>query len=540
MNFNPPIYQEYSFSYETISQPYRQLMSNLLPFRNAIEIANWETTIEAKVHENQGGSMRRLPFQSIRIISLLCILCTLLGCSHTPTCFSADPDNNGTPQKSRFFASMSDIHFDPFYDPTLVDQLIQSEYHNWKTIFSSSSKKGCGTYGADTNYPLLNSALHHAALVAHDAEFVVISGDFLSHHFNEDYYTYSGNENPTALHEFINKTIAFVTMMLTESFPKTPIYPVLGNNDSYCGDYRVQPNAEFLKATTKSWKLFFKDKNNTQAFLESFPAGGYYTVPLPHTSAHRLIALNTIFWSANYENACGNPQDDPGQKELQWLEVQLQQAAANSETVWLVYHIPPGIDTYSTINANFGGDLSKIISFWHPEYTNKFMELMAKYSSMVALSLVGHIHMDNFILVREKMTSNPLSFVHFTPSISPIFGNNSSFELITIDPDSHTFIDYETHYLDLGTASKTVTWKPEYRFSKAYNQPTISTQSLQSIYQRMQKGLGTDRKNYVQYYNVDNTASPKIDDKNWAAYWCSIGNITESQFLSCYNSFGDQ
>ena len=483
--------------------------------------------------------MRTVPRRISLIVSLLC-LCTLVGCSHTPICFPADLSNNGPHTKADSFASLSDIHFDPFYDPALVDTLIQSEYTDWKTIFSNSNDKGCGTFGKDTNYPLLHSALQQAALAAKDANFVIISGDFLSHHFNEDYYTYSGNENPKALHEFINKTIAFLTMMLSESFPDIPIYPVVGNNDSYCGDYQIQPAGEFLQSTTEFWKGFIKDENNTKAFLETFPVGGYYTVLPQGQSTHRLIALNTIFWSFKYKNSCGNQKDDPGQAQLQWLDTQLQQAAAQKEAVWLVYHIPPGVNPYATIHANPTEQLNNIISFWDADYTDAYMDLMKKYSSTIVLSLVGHIHMDNFELVREKMTSHPISYVHFTPSISPIFGNNPGFEFVTYTTDTYTLIDYETHYLDLVGKATGRKWKPEYRFSTAYDQSSINPTSLHAVYQQMQKNLGTDRENYIKYYNVDNSASPKINENNWPVYWCAMGNITESQFLNCYNSFSNQ
>ena len=250
--------------------------------------------------------------------------------------------------------------------------------------------------------------------------------------------------------------------------------------------------------------------------------------------------MNTVFWSFKYNNSCGNQKNDPGTEQLQWLDDQLQQAATQNEKVWLVYHIPPGVNPYATIHANPTEQLNNIISFWDAEYTNGYVELMTKYSSTIALSLVGHIHMDNFELVREKVTSNPVSYVHFTPSISPIFGNNPSVELVTYDSDTYTLVDYETHYVDLGTPSKVAKWKPEYRFSTAYDQPSISTKSLQAVYQRMQKNLGKDRKNYIQYYNVDNTGNPNIQEKNWPVYWCAIGNITESQFRNCYQSFSNQ
>ena len=208
--------------------------------------------------------MRTMRVRTILITSFLSILCTLPGCSQSPISTSVDHANSGTPTKFGSFASISDIHFDPFYDPTLVDTLIQTTYTEWKTVFSSSNIQSYSPYGKDTNYPLLNSALQHAGHIAKDAKFVIISGDFLSHHFNEDYYTHSGNTNPKALHDFINKTIAFVAMMLRESFPNIPIYPVVGNNDSYCGDYQIQPAGNFLKATTESWKGFFKNQGNTK------------------------------------------------------------------------------------------------------------------------------------------------------------------------------------------------------------------------------------------------------------------------------------
>ena len=484
--------------------------------------------------------MRTKRVRTILIVSLLSILCTLQLYSHAAPSTSVDHAKSEPLTKSGSFASLSDIHFDPFYDPALVEKLIQTKYTEWKTVFSSSTIKRYSPYGKDTNYPLLNSALQQAAQVAKDAEFVIISGDFLSHHFNEDFYTHSGSTNPNALHAFINKTIAFVAMMLSESFPNIPIYPVVGNNDSYCGDYQIQPAGEFLKATTGHWNVLLKNQVNTNAFLKTFPVGGYYTVLPQEQSTHRLIALNTIFWSFKYQNSCGNQKDDPGQAQLQWLDTQLQQAAAKKEKVWLVYHIPPGVNPYATIHANPTEQLNNIVSFWDAEYTKGYMDLMKTYSSSIVLSLVGHIHMDNFELVREKVTTNPISYVHFTPSISPIFGNNPGFELVTYDADTFTLVDYETHYLDLDAKTTGRKWKPEYRFSKAYDQTSISPTSLQAIYQQMQKSIGNDRKNYIQYYNVDNTASPKINENNWPVYWCAIGNITESQFRSCYQSVSNQ
>ena len=34
--------------------------------------------------------------------------------------------------------SISDIHFNPFYDPALIPSLIRADYHKWPAIFSRS------------------------------------------------------------------------------------------------------------------------------------------------------------------------------------------------------------------------------------------------------------------------------------------------------------------------------------------------------------------------------------------------------------------
>jgi hypothetical protein len=59
--------------------------------------------------------------------------------------------------------------------------------------------------------------------------------------------------------------------------------------------------------------------------------------------------LATLLRAINYKNACGDQMADPGSDEIKWLEVELQKAAAAKEKVWLVYHIPPGIDVFSTL-----------------------------------------------------------------------------------------------------------------------------------------------------------------------------------------------
>jgi len=140
--------------------------------------------------------------------------------------------------------------------------------------------------------------------------------DWLAHGFSDTYYQYAGNRDPRGLHEFIDKTITFLTQRIREQFPDIPIYPVLGNEDSYCGDYQLEPQGEFLRRTADTWKVLFHNGNNERAFMQTFPTGGYYAVAAPGTPKHRVVVLNTVFFAADYQNKCGNPKDDPAGDQL--------------------------------------------------------------------------------------------------------------------------------------------------------------------------------------------------------------------------------
>lgn len=62
-------------------------------------------------------------------------------------------------QKGGTFVALSDLRFNPFYDPAIVKQQIESEASGWSAIFASSAIKAPGDYSADSSDPLLLSAL---------------------------------------------------------------------------------------------------------------------------------------------------------------------------------------------------------------------------------------------------------------------------------------------------------------------------------------------------------------------------------------------
>ena len=452
----------------------------------------------------------------------------------------AEPGKTGRSEASTgVVVSLSDIHFNPFYDPSLISSLIASNYTSWQGIFSNSRIQGYGAHNADTNYNLLNSALENIHRVAPHPDFIIISGDFLSHDFQETYAKLSGRADPKALDSFINKTIAFVTSTIVRRFPGTAVYPTLGNNDSYCGDYQLEPSSPFLRETAKAWKIWFKDRFNSRAFTRTFPTRGSYSIIAPNNRAHRLIVLNTTFFSINYKNTCGDQTADPGHDEINWFEAELRKADTRKEKVWLIYHIPPGIDVFATLARKKSGSADQkdeVIPFWQPAYNQRFIDLVTQYSPIIVGSFAGHIHMDSFELLQLEANKS-LSFVHITPAISPLFGNNPAFELFSYNRLSFALKDYAVYYFDLSSAPAQrhtpVEWQKEYSFVESYGQPVYAATTLQVVHSLMpgdQRGYLTK---YETYYDVSNMKSSVVGPANWRAYWCGMTNLKVNQYLRC-------
>lgn len=48
------------------------------------------------------------------------------------------------------------------------------------------------------------------------------------------------------------------------------------------------------------------------------------------------------------------------------------------------------------------------------------------------------------------------SFILLAPSVSPVYDNNPSFRVVSINPQEQALVDYEQYYMDLVLATGTV------------------------------------------------------------------------------------
>ncbi|MCJ7809174.1 MAG: hypothetical protein MUP26_02815, partial [Desulfobulbaceae bacterium] len=141
-------------------------------------------------------SNRRFFRISLLFISLLAFLAA--GCGRN----SSETTVGTTTQ----FIFISDIHFSPFYDETLFNDLVQAEVSQWAGIFESSMITEPQSWGNETNYPLLTQALDAARKQLSSMPFLLFGGDILAHKFREKFFGLYGKEDEEALRAFSYKT----------------------------------------------------------------------------------------------------------------------------------------------------------------------------------------------------------------------------------------------------------------------------------------------------------------------------------------------
>jgi sphingomyelin phosphodiesterase acid-like 3 len=412
---------------------------------------------------------------------------------------------------------ISDLHFDPLADPSLVKLLIDAPVSDWETIFSSSKQTGYAHAPQDANYPLIKSALSAAAAQT-SIDFVAATGDYLRHNFEEAFLKAGGTSDEFT--DFATKTALFVVHSLQTTF-RVPVYFALGNDDSACGDYRVDPGGPFLAQLADSLEVL---KNHPDAAAD-FRAAGFYEVPHPTLANHEILVLNTVLWSRSYA-ICGSDSGDAGNAEMQWLGWRLYRAKISGNKVMLMMHIPPGIDSYKSAHAGTGKAATE---FWQSHFFIQFLDLMKTYGSIVQIALAGHTHMDDFRVLSPGDSASPIAF-RITPAISPIFGNNPGFSVLQYQVGSGEVSDIATYYLNLVGGSADPKWALEYRFSTAYGYNAFSGENLQSLAVAIHSDPSV-RHVFAGYYAT--SAPSPIKAENWQFYACSETQFTSSDYGNC-------
>lgn len=465
-----------------------------------------------------------------------------------PTAVAAQP----AAERSVPALLVSDIHFDPLHDPAKEQRLLSSPVSQWASILSgpdapnaaaqyAALQKACGAKGVDTPWPLLRSSLDAMHATTPHPAFITLSGDLVAHEFPCRVASGGGAHNPTAYAGFVVKTIAFVVDQLRAEFPGVPVYVSLGNNDSGCADYQMDPGSRFLQQVAASVADGVPPAER-QAVLDEFPAGGYYSARLPMPlSAARIIVLNDLFLSPKYRTCSGAPDPAAWTAELTWLQQRLAQAQARGEKVWVMGHIPPGVDPYSTVRQFrnvCGGE--KPDMFLKPDHLD---DLLMQYADVIKLALFAHTHMDEMRLLAPE-SGDPRTIarhsiaVKLVPSITPVHGNNPSFTVAKVDPATAALLDYDVIEASNQTGMHT-TWSEEYDFDRTYHETAYSPAALTQLiagFHADPKAQTAASQAYIRHYFKSDLAP--VLTPFWPQYACSLRNTTAQSYAACVCATG--
>jgi hypothetical protein len=449
------------------------------------------------------------------------------------------------PGSQNTFLIVSDIHFNPMADAGLVGKLAASDPAQWEAILGQSKPTAFSQYGEDTNWWLLQSSLDAMVATTPHPAFIMTNGDMLAHHFPQTFKNITHDEDREDYRRFVRKTVEFLALQFRKRYPDTAILVTPGNNDEDCGNYSITTDGPFLHDTAElAQRLAHAD----DAFKSSWEALGSYDIPNPAVRGGRIISLNSVFLSQNYHavdfnQGCATVPSSAPTELLTWLESRLSRAQKAHEKVWLMFHIPQGIDSYTTMQkyqALLKGKpdpeektcASAVVPMWMPKWTSEFDALVEKYEDTIIASFAGHTHSDDFRLM-DPSGKNP-QFVLITASISPVYNQNPSFRLVTYAKDGG-LLDNSVYYLtNLMFASSTTPgeWQREYTFSERWKLQRIDGKSLAVLYGRI-ANQGQDRDDWLKFYNVSSSAV-HLPANAMTGFYCAIEGLAPDQYASCY------
>ncbi|MBW2608289.1 MAG: hypothetical protein JRD05_11710, partial [Deltaproteobacteria bacterium] len=127
----------------------------------------------------------------IFLMALALFVALTAGCSNH--------SSNPSTQTTLPLVIISDIHFTPFYDTAIFNDLVNFPVEQWAAIFQSSGITAPSSWGQETNYPLLIKVLDATQQATGDGHVLLFSGDILAHKFPETFFELYGKEDEEAL-----------------------------------------------------------------------------------------------------------------------------------------------------------------------------------------------------------------------------------------------------------------------------------------------------------------------------------------------------
>lgn len=260
------------------------------------------------------------------------------------------------------------MHPDPYYRNHASQS---SACHRKKPKKEPERASKYGTPYSECDSPLVLTNFTLDYLDKHwadEVDFVVWTGDNARHD--------NDRKLPRTLPEIysLNRAVA-AKMKSVFSSRGIPVIPSLGNNDVWPHNIMTPGPNGITNEFSSIWRTFIPFPS-----YQVFQRGAYYsTEVIPNELA--VIAMNTMYFYEKNKAVGGcqyREQDDPGNLQLDWLDVQLDIFRRRGIQVYITGHVPPSHNSY------------------HPECYVRYAELALRYQSTILGHLYGHMNSDHF------------------------------------------------------------------------------------------------------------------------------------------------
>ncbi len=356
--------------------------------------------------------------------------------------------------------------------------------------------------GDDTDTVLFESAIRAMQQADPHPPVVVVTGDLLAHHISR------ADSTPTAVR---------IARRLNRAFPQAQFVLALGNNDSACGDYALAPDAAFLREVAAAWGPLVNRHGAAPDFQRTFVHDGFYTATLPIPGLHAIVVDN-VFWSPRYRAGCG-AAGRVVDASFAEFESALQRARG---PVWVLFHIPPGVDTFST--AQLAHRLA-IVPYLTPSLRDRFVAALGNAHAAIVLAVAGHTHKFAYRIVNAR-AAHPVPML-LVPAISPVFGNEPSFLTANVGRDG-TLRDIDEVSFQAGA------WH-DIGGMRSLGVDAFTGPQLVALQARLARDLPL-RATFERLYGGG--ARPEITDRDWPVYWCAATAFATAAFRECTQAGG--
>ncbi|XP_011865141.1 PREDICTED: sphingomyelin phosphodiesterase-like isoform X2 [Vollenhovia emeryi] len=396
-----------------------------------------------------------------------------------------------------------DIHYDPNYEPygnPYCDEPTCCRKGQNDTNTSGEVAGYWGDYNnCDNPWHNVVDVLDHIRAQHQNISYVYFTGDIVDHGAWE--ITIEGNV----------KSLSKVYLQIHETFRKIPVYPILGNHETYPVNQfapktvtNSEINTQWLyEMIADLWISFGWLPESTRSTILQ---GGYYTVS--PRKGFRIIALNSNVcfrynWWLWYA-----PKDPYGQ--LQWMADTLSRAEEDGEFVHILAHIPPGD--------------KECLSTWRREY----IKVVKRFSHIIRAQFNGHTHTDELQLYYGGDDNSKINNVAWNGgSINTNQNLNSNYKLYTVDNKNYAVKDFETWIYNLTLANakpdQRPSWYKSYSFKKEYGISDLSHDSLQAWLSRLANDKSLLNRYYRNYFKrADPALRKECDVKCMRPYMCRI------------------